>query len=167
MFLFAIPTLHGFREGAQCTPNSYVYQLIFPARCRYQPVCVYMEYKTDWAADLKDSLIFFSKSTRSLNENLSIEGLEQVYGYMPFNNNKYNSATGRVPDFCVVQKQAITGNWIVLVPSSWTVLLAENDWFYASLALDLASPNRFCLPTRTELREHKKAITICGRFPSS
>jgi hypothetical protein len=49
---------------------------------------VYVEYKTDRVADLMDLQMFFLKLNPSRNKKQLIEALEQLYGYMTFNNNK-------------------------------------------------------------------------------
>jgi len=54
---------------------------------------VYVEYKTPWAADLKDLPAVFSKIDRTLTEQQSIEALEQLNCYMTFNNTKYGVLT--------------------------------------------------------------------------
>jgi hypothetical protein len=139
-----------------------------------------VEYKTDWVADLQDLPAFFAKDQRNMNERQSIEGLEQVYGYMTFNANKYGILSNWTRTWflrhveSVARKTLECAGPIELAGSPGTpsmlkafvgmVLLAERDWFYTSPTLDTPPPAHFFGPTKMALKQQKKAISIAGNY---
>jgi hypothetical protein len=101
-------------------------------------------------ADLKDLPAFFAKpkTKRNMNERQSIEALEQLYGYMTFNNNKHGILTNWTRAWCLRRIETDNGKTLQYAgpfeldgsassPSMlkiWVgmVMLAENDWSYTS-----------------------------------
>ena len=142
-----------------------------------------MEYKTAWAADLQDLPAFFAKAKtrRTLNERQSIEALEQLYGYMTFNNNRYGILSNWTCTWalCVetIDRKTLEYAGPFMLPASATtfsmlkvfvgiVLLAEFDWSYASPTPNPPSPTRFFSSTRTGHEEQRKAVQLAGNYES-
>jgi hypothetical protein len=141
-----------------------------------------VEYKTDWTADLLDLPAFFAKTKarRNMNERQSIDALEQTYGYMTFNNNKYGVLSNwtrawflrrvetdsrKVLEYAgPVELCGSPGMPSMLKAFVGMVLLSEKNWFYASPTLDPAPPARFFGPSLTARREQMKAIAAAGNY---
>ena len=141
-----------------------------------------MEFKTDWVADLKDLPAFFVKAEhqRNANQRQSIEGLEQIYGYMTSNANKYCILSNLTQTWflrCIETDARKTLKYAgpiklaapprmpsMLKAFVGMVLLAERDWFYASPAPDAPTQARFFGSTRTALKEQKKVIFIAHNY---
>lgn len=114
-----------------------------------------------------------------MNENTlsqdSLHALEQVYGYMTFNNNRFGILTNwrcalflrraeEVPgrhtlDFYTVE---LDGNQDISMLKAWVgmVLLAEADWFFASSTTSSAPPNQTFGISETAQKDQKKAMDI-------
>lgn len=138
---------------------------------------VYVEYKTPWAADLKDLPVVFSKSDRTLTEQQSIEALEQLNCYMSFNNTKYGVLTNWTRAWFLrrmdtgdrktleyagpIELDSSAQSPSMLKALVGMVLLAENDRFYVSPTL---YPHRFFGSTERGRKGQKRAIGISGNY---
>jgi hypothetical protein len=104
-----------------------------------------VEYKAWWVADLVDLPAAFEGTRGGILSRQSLESLEQIYGYMTFNNNRYGILTNwqrawflrrseTALECFVVELDGSQGNPPISMLKAWVgmVLLAENDWFYAS-----------------------------------
>ncbi|KAF8334413.1 hypothetical protein F5887DRAFT_1256654 [Amanita rubescens] len=100
-----------------------------------------VEYKTWWVVDVEHVVAAFNGSH---DDTYSLHALEQIYGYMTFNHNKYGILTNWQ---CALFLQRIDhktlGYYTIKLDrpdqpmsmlKAWVgmVLLAEDDWFYAS-----------------------------------
>lgn len=100
----------------------------------------------------------------------SLEALQQTYGYMTFNENRLGILTNwkSACSFAVLKHQNVkTLEYYLLelggpisMLKAWVgiILLAEDDWFYASPTPDFASPSRHFGASATALKEGKKTI---------
>jgi hypothetical protein len=138
-----------------------------------------VKYKTEWVADLRDLFGVFSKSSRNVNEKRSIEALEQLYGYMRFNNTRYGILTnwtrtwflrlmeeddrkavecaGPIELYGSVQSPSILKAFVGIT------LLAEHHSFYASPTLSPPPDGPF-RPSALALKLQKKAIADAGYY---
>jgi hypothetical protein len=141
-----------------------------------------VEYKTDWVADLKDLPAFFAKpqTNRNMNEKRSVEALEQLYGYMIFNNSKHGILTNWTRAWCLrcietenkktlqyagpFELDGSASSPSMLKVWVGTVLLAENDWFYTSPTISPTPSDQFFGVTNAALKERKKAIAVAGNY---
>ena len=100
----------------------------------------------------------------------TLEALQQTYGYMTFNNNKYGILTNwkralflrrvetsgrKTLDYYLLE---LGGPISMLKAWVGIILLAEDDWFYASPTPDSAPPSRNFGTSKAALKERKKAI---------
>jgi len=118
-----------------------------------------VEYKAWWEADLINLPTSFAKPMRTPSEERSIEGLEQLYGYMSFNENKYSILTNWKRAWAFRRIETADRKTLQYAgpielddPASslsmlklfvGMVLLAEEEWFYASPIVNIAPPNCF------------------------
>lgn len=106
-----------------------------------------VEYKAWWVADLLDLPGAFAGTRRDILSRQSLESLEQIYGYMTFNNNKFGILTNwqrawflrraetddrKTLDYFVVELDEPTPPISMLKAWVGMTLLAEDEWFYAS-----------------------------------
>ena len=113
-----------------------------------------MEYKTDWVADLQDLPAFLAtvKSQCTTNQKQSIKALEQLYGYMTFNANRYGILSNWTQTWflrCMESDSCKTLEYADLIELAGSpgllsalkafvgmILLAERNWFYSSPTFD-------------------------------
>jgi hypothetical protein len=128
---------------------------------------------------LQDLCRIFAKTMfRTRDEKQSFEAIEQIYGYMTFNNLRYGILTNWTNTWAL-QRVETNGRKtlqcagpfsVALQPSILKVfvgmvLLAENDWFYASPTPNIHPPSRFFnLASSSTLKEQKKAILRAGKY---
>ncbi len=143
-----------------------------------QTLLVQVEYKTWWAADLQDVAAASGGTHHDTLNAGSLHALEQIYGYMTFNNNKFGILTnwkralflrraevaGRhTLDFYTVE---LDGNQDISMLKAWVgmVLLAEADWFYASPTLSSPPPDRTFGTTVTARGHQRTAINNAQQY---
>ncbi|KAF8345189.1 hypothetical protein F5887DRAFT_1061817 [Amanita rubescens] len=132
-----------------------------------------VEYKMWWVADLEHVVAASDGAHRNTLSPDTLHALEQIYGYMTFNNNRFGILTnwkralflqraevaGRhTLDFYTIE---LDGNQdIVSMLKAWVgmVLLAEADWFYASPSLCSAPPNQTFGTSNTARESQRPAI---------
>lgn len=110
-----------------------------------------MEYKCWWVADLVDLPAAFEGTRGGILSRQSLESLEQIYGYMTVNNNRFGILTNwqrawflrraetdhrKILEYFVVELDGsqASSNPPISMLKAWVgmVLLAENDWLYVS-----------------------------------
>lgn len=131
-----------------------------------------VEYKTWWATDLERVVNAFNGICNDTISRQSLDALQQTYGYMTFNNNKFGILTNwqqalflrraETPDRKTLEYYIIEnrpGQTISML-KAWvgTVLLAEADWFYASPTISSGPPGRNLGLSPSAWKERKKAI---------
>jgi hypothetical protein len=115
-----------------------------------------------------------------VNEKQCIEALEQLYGYMTFNNNKYGILTNWTRAWCFqrveegdrkilecagpIELSGSPQSPSILKAFVGMVLLAERDWFYALPTPNTAPPDRGFALSATGLKQQKKAIESAGYY---
>ncbi|KAF8966457.1 hypothetical protein BDZ97DRAFT_1657681, partial [Flammula alnicola] len=136
-----------------------------------------VEYKTWWVADLKDLPAAFEGTRCDSLSRQSLEALQQIYGYMTFNNNKYGILTNWKRAWFLRRAETSGRKTLeyylfklggpISMLKAWVgmVLLAEDDWFYASPNPDSASPSQTFGTSTAALTEQKKAIHKAKRYP--
>jgi len=119
------------------------------------------------------------RTWRNRNERQSVEALEQLYGYMTFNNLRYGILTNWTRTYAV-RRIKVKGRKALQYAGPFTpsgspsmlkvvvgmVLLAEEDWFYASPTPDIPPPSRFLQhPAKTRRRQSVmlEIISLCLR----
>src|SRR5258705_912480 len=117
--------------------------------------------------------VFTKKVFRTRDDKQSVEAIEQIYGYMTFNNLRYGILTNWTNTWALQRVEmngrktlqcagpfSVASQPSILKVFVGMVLLAENDWFYTSPTPDIPPPSRFfSLPSST-LNEHNKAILL-------
>jgi hypothetical protein len=114
------------------------------------------------------------KQRRNRREKQSIEALEQLYGYMTFNNNKYGILTNWTRAWCLRRMEAdgrktleCAGPFELGGPAQspsmlkvfvGVVLLAQREWFYASPTHCPPPPGRFFTPARASRKAQRNAF---------
>ncbi len=116
---------------------------------------------------------------RSRNQKQSVEALEQLYGYITFNNNRYGVLSNWTQTWVVRRVEtddrktleyagpfSPAGTPSLLKVFVGMILLAEKDWFYPSPSLedDPPPPCQFFSVTKSPGREQKKAIENAGDY---
>ena len=132
-----------------------------------------MEYKAWWVADLVDLPAAFAGTRSGTQSQQSLQSLEQIYGYMTFNNNRFGILTNwqrawflrrvesdqrKTLEYFVVELDEPNPPISMLKAWIGMVLLAENDWFYASPTPSTPPPARNFGDTKTAWRERIRAI---------
>lgn len=106
----------------------------------------------------------------------SLHALEQIYGYMTFNNNRYGILTNwrralflrwaeEAPDRHTLEFYTVVLDAGISMLKAWVgiVLLAETDGFYASPTLSSAPPNR---NSNTSRKKQKRAFRQAEEYRS-
>lgn len=111
-------------------------------------------------------------------DNQTLHALQQTYGYMTFNNNRFGILTNwkqtvflrraETPDRKTLQYYLINlgdGQSISML-KAWVgiVLLAEDNWFYASPTPSSPPPNRNFTKTLFGLRKKTKAVQDAEKY---
>jgi hypothetical protein len=99
----------------------------------------------------------------------SLDALQQIYGYMTFNNNKFGILTNwqcalflrraETSDRKTLEYYLVELDGPISMLKAWVgmVLLAEDDWFYASPTISSAPPDRNFGNSATAWKERKGA----------
>ena len=108
-----------------------------------------------------------------------MDALEQIYGYMTFNNTRFGILTNwkrawflrraETPDRKTLEYFLVELNGSsppISMLKAWVgmVLLSEDDWFYASPTLCSGPPARNFKHTKPDWQERKKAIHLAGDY---
>jgi hypothetical protein len=141
-----------------------------------------VEYKPDWVTDLLDlraSLEAFNNNDFAVNGRQCVEALQQIYGYMTFNDNKYGVLTNfhrawflrRVEGGDTLHYAGpIDLNNSATSPSVLKafvgiVLLAESNSFHDSPTVGPIPPGRLFASTAvTALDDRRKAVKKAGNY---
>ncbi|KIL70192.1 hypothetical protein M378DRAFT_7103 [Amanita muscaria Koide BX008] len=131
-----------------------------------------VEYKTWWAVDLQHVVAAFNGTHMDTLSQQSLHALQQTYGYMSFNNNKFGILTNwqcvlflrraETPDrktleYYTMELDGQGQPFSMLKAWVGMVLLAEDNWFYAS---PTTSPSP---PDRNFRKYHEQPVN--GRYP--
>lgn len=143
------------------------------------------EFKPEWVADLRDlpaSLQAFNTIDCPVPDKQCVEALQQIYGYMTFNNNKYGILTnltrawffqrvenGRTLSYAgPVSLHNSDGSLSMLQAYVGIVLLAEKQPFHASPVLDPGPPGRlFSSTAPTALANRRNPVKSAGDYKVS
>ncbi|KIM90450.1 hypothetical protein PILCRDRAFT_59694 [Piloderma croceum F 1598] len=130
---------------------------------------VIAEYKTWWAANLVHIVAAFSGTRSDTLSKQSLDALQQIYRYMTFNNNKFGILTNwqralflrhaETSDCKTLEYYLIELDGPILMLKVWVgmVLLAEDNWFYASPTISSPPPDRHFRNSAATWKERKKA----------
>ncbi|KAF8233400.1 hypothetical protein L208DRAFT_1267056, partial [Tricholoma matsutake] len=141
---------------------------------------VIVEYKTWWAADLANLVAPFNCTHGNALSQQSLHALEQTYGYMTFNNNRFGILTNwkhalflrraETPDRKTLEYYLVELNRAgqpisMLKALVGMVLLAEDDWFYSSPTPSSAPPGRtFSGTLAAAWKDRKAAVGVAERY---
>ncbi|KAM6496012.1 hypothetical protein JOM56_008718 [Amanita muscaria] len=131
-----------------------------------------VEYKTWWAVDLQHVVAAFNGTHMDTLSEQSLHALQQTYGYMSFNNNKFGILTNwqcvlflrraETPDRKTLEYYTMEldgqGPWVGMV------LLAEDNWFYASPTTSPSPPGRTFRTSSAARRTQTNAINIAQEY---
>ena len=144
----------------------------------FDSASVQEEFKPEWVAPLLDLPRVFLKDDRFRTpaERQSIDALEQAYGYMTFNNNRYGLLSNWTRTWFLRRKETdgrktleyagpIEPNGLLKAVVG-LVLLSQNDWFYSSPTLSISPPHSFG-DTRTGQKDQKKALCTAHNYNDS
>ncbi|KAF8800896.1 hypothetical protein BYT27DRAFT_7245473 [Phlegmacium glaucopus] len=139
-----------------------------------------VEYKAWWVVDLVDLPAAFKGTCNGIQSRQSLESLEQIYGYMTFNNNRFGILTNwqrawflrraetdhrKTLEYFVVELDELNPPISMLKAWIGMVLLAEDDWFYTSPTPSTPPPARNFGDTKTAWRR-MRAIHIAEDYKS-
>jgi len=129
--------------------------------------------------DLEHVVAAFNGTRSDTLSQQSLHALEQIYGYMTFNNNKFGILTNwrralflrraETPDRKTLEYYTIEldgpGQPTSML-KAWVgmVLLAEDDWFYASPTTSSAPPGRNFGPSMAGWKERKRAFGHAQKY---
>jgi hypothetical protein len=139
-----------------------------------------VEYKAWWVADLADLPAAFAGTRNDPLSRQSLESLEQIYGYMTFNNNRFGILSNwqrawflrraetdhrKTLEYFVIELD--DHNPPISMLKAWVglVLLAEDHWFYP-LTPSNPPPARYFGDTATAWRERVRAICNAEEYES-
>jgi len=145
-----------------------------------------VEYKTIWSASLENLIgnFLLNPNVRSVSQRHSIDALQELYGYMTFNDNKYGVLTNwdRSWFFQRVETANSRGKTLhcygpvalnadsdpsVLKAFVGIILLAdaEANWFHKSSTISDSLRNRhFDTSTRIGLKDRDRAVLRAGSY---
>ncbi|KAK2465075.1 hypothetical protein APHAL10511_002883 [Amanita phalloides] len=138
-----------------------------------------VEYKTWWAANLTYVAEAFNGTRDDTLSKQSLEALQQIYGYMTFNNNKFGILTNwqRALFLCRIETSNRKTLQYYLIEldrpvcmsmlKAWVgmVLLAEADWFYASPTISSGPPGlNFGTSTIAARKQREKAFQDAQKY---
>ena len=115
---------------------------------------LWAEYKTWWAANLVHIVAAFRGTRSDALSQQSLDALQQVYGYMTFNDNKFGILTNwqhalflrraETSDRKTLECYLVELDGPISMLKAWVgmVLLAEDDWFYTSHPISSTPPDR-------------------------
>ena len=152
-----------------------------PFDCADQVACVDGNHAILVIRPQESAPYIFSKKIRTPAERNSIEALEQLYGYMTFNDNKYGVLSnwtrawflrrvekdggGKTLECPSVELDGSANSSSMLKALVGMVLLAEKDWLYAfSTPSIIPSPSRIFGDSRTAQNAQKKAIKAAQNY---
>lgn len=130
-------------------------------------------------ADLVDIPAAFDGTRRDTMSKQSLEALQQVYGYMTFNNNKFSILTNwkralflrrsetshrKTLEYYVVTLDRVGQPISMLKAWVGMVLLAEDDWFYASPTPSTPLPDRSFGTSTKAWKERKAAVSTAAEY---
>jgi hypothetical protein len=114
---------------------------------------------------------------RTRDEKQTVEAIEQIYGYMTFNDLRYGILTNWTHTWALQRVEtngrktlqcagpfSIASQPSILKVFVGMVLLAENDWFYTSPTPNIPPPSHFFSLTSSAMKEQKKAILLAGKY---
>ncbi|KAH9986316.1 hypothetical protein BJV74DRAFT_928778, partial [Russula compacta] len=131
-----------------------------------------IEYKSWWAANLVVADANGGTPGDALNK-ASLHALEQIYGYMTFNNNKFGILSNWQRALFLRRAETLDRKTLeyytieldgpdqaISMLKAWVgmVLLAEDDWFYAFPTISSAPPGRNFRTSVAALKERKVAV---------
>lgn len=120
---------------------------------------------------------FAKKMFRTRDEKQSLDAVEQIYGYMTFNNLRYGILTNWTNTWAM-RRVEMDGRKTLQCAGPFTVasqpsilkvfvgmvLLAEKDWFYSSPTPNFPPLSRFFTLSKSALKEQKKAICLARTY---
>ncbi|KAF9514178.1 hypothetical protein BS47DRAFT_1485282 [Hydnum rufescens UP504] len=138
-----------------------------------------VEYKPWWIANLENLPAAFENPGASIHSRQSLDALEQVYGYMTFNDNKFGILSNwhhawflrrvetshcKTLEYFHVELGGL--NPPVSMLKAWVglVLLADGDWFYSSPTPMRFPPARYFANNAEGWKDRKKAIRTAGDY---
>jgi hypothetical protein len=140
-----------------------------------------VEYKAWWVADLVDILAAFADTRNDILSRQSLDSLEQIYGYMSFNNNRFGILSNWQRAWFLRRAETDNRKTIecfvieldehnppISMLKAWVgmVLLAEDHWFYTSPTPSHPPPARYFGDTATAWRERVRAIRNAEEYES-
>ena len=140
-----------------------------------------MEYKAWWVADLVDLPAAFTGTRNDLLSRQSLDSLEQIYGYMTFNNNRFGILSNwqrawflrraetdhhKTLEYFVIELGEHDPPISMLKAWVGMVLLAEDHWFYLSPTPSSLSSTQYFGDTETAWRERVQAIRNAEGYES-
>lgn len=140
-----------------------------------------VEYKAWWVADLVDLPAAFTGTRNDLLSQQSLDSLEQIYGYMTFNNNRFGILSNwqrawflrraetdhhKTIEYFVIELSEHNPPISMLKAWVGVVLLAEDHWFYSSPTPSTLPPARYFGDTVTAWREQVRAIRNAEEYKS-
>lgn len=138
-----------------------------------------VEYKTWWAVDLQHVVAAFNGTHMDTLSQQSLHALQQTYGYMTFNNNKFGILTNwqcvlflrraETPDrktleYYTMELDGQGQPFSMLKAWVGMVLLAEDNWFYASPTTSPSPPGRTFRTSFAAQRTQTNAINIAQEY---
>lgn len=127
-------------------------------------------------ADLADLCAAFDGTRRDIMSRQSLEALQQIYGYMTFNCNKFGILTNwkralflRRSDLKTLEYYLLTlsrSDQPISMLKAWVgmVLLAEDNWFYASPTQSHSPPERHFGTSMTAWKEREAAVSAAAEY---
>lgn len=140
---------------------------------------VIVEYKAWWAADLVNPIAAFHSTENDTLSEQSVHALQQTYGYMAFNNNKFGILTNwkhalflrraETPDRKTLEYYLVELNRAgqpisMLKVFVGMVLLAEDDWFYPCPTLFPAPLNLSFGTSPAAWKNRRAAVAVAGGY---
>ena len=139
-----------------------------------------MEVKPFWLTDLKNLPQVFNKNNHCTPpERIVVDALQQIYGYMTFNNNKYGVLSNwerawffrrveidsrKTLEYACIELEGTNNSPSMLKALVGMVILSEHDWFYVSPTLSISPPARFFGDSRTAQKAQKRAIDVVKHY---
>ena len=131
-------------------------------------------------ADLADLPAAFDGTRHDTMSKQNLEALQQIYGYMTFNNNKFGILTNwkraiflrrsetsnrKTLDYYLLTLDRVGQPISMLKAWVGMVLLSVDDWFYASpTTKDPAPPGRYFGTSKNAWTDRKAAITTAAAY---
>jgi len=129
--------------------------------------------------DLEHAVAAFNGTRGDTLSQQSVHALEQIYGYMTFNNNKFGILTNwkralflrraetsdrKILEYYTLELDGPRQPISMLKAWVGMVLLAEDDWFYASPTKSPAPPGRNFGTSTAAWKERKRAVDVAQGY---